>query len=61
MSIKFLLLLILVSKTTSSKQNLKVRSNVSQCNDGKFFGLLNPKSPRTALASIPGLCESIFE
>ena len=52
-----LILLIIgcsISKVNSYEEDLKLRGHVHQCSDKALFKKLDPKSPKTALASLPG-------
>ena len=50
----FLLVGNIVSMVNSFKEDLKLRTNIDQCSDVTLFKKLDPKNPKTALASLPG-------
>ena len=53
-SLVFLLVGNIVPMVNSFKEDLILRTNIDQCSDVTLFKKLDPKNPKTALASPPG-------
>ena len=54
MKIMFAILLPTLSQAIHCDDGLKLREYTSQCNNRSLLKKPDPKSPRTALASLPG-------
>ena len=54
MKIMFAILLPTLSQAIHCDDGLKIREYTSQCYDRSLLKKPDPKSPRTALASLPG-------
>ena len=50
----FVILLPTISQAIHCDDDLKLREYTSQCHDKSLLKKPDPKSPRTALASLPG-------
>jgi hypothetical protein len=55
MQIFFALFLPTISQAIQCNEGLKLRESASQCWDKNILQTLDPKTPRTALASLPGI------
>ena len=55
MQIFFALFLPTISQAIQCNEGLKLRESTSQCWDKNILQTLEPKTPRTALASLPGI------
>ena len=49
-----LMIFLVFTSFVSKVENLKLRSNISQCSDRKLFRMQDSESASTALASLPG-------
>ena len=49
-----LMAFLVFTSFVSKVENLKLRSNISQCSDRKLFRMQDSESASTALASLPG-------
>ena len=49
-----LMMLLVFTSFVSKVENLKLRSNISQCSDRKLFRMQDSESASTGLASLPG-------
>ena len=61
MQIFFALFLPTISQAIQCNEGLKLRESASQCWDKNILQTLDPKTPRTALASLPGKVNSVQE
>ena len=55
MQIFFAVFLPTISQAIQCNEGLKLRKSASQCWDKNILQKLEPKTPRTALASLPGM------
>ena len=55
MQMFFALFLPTISQAIQCNEGLKLRESASQCWDKNILQTLEPKTPRTALASLPGI------
>ena len=46
-----------MSQAIGFEENLKLRPNIAQCYDKQLLQTIDPSSPKTALASLPGTLE----